>query len=363
MKYIFTCGGTGGHIYPAIAIADKVKQMEPDAEILFIGTKKGMENRIVPASGYEIKGIDASGISRKNLLSNVKTLQDLIRGGQQADSIIKEFKPDMVIGTGGYVTGAVVMHAHGLKIKTFVHEQNAVPGVANKLLEGMVEKVFISFEASRDKFRHPEKCILTGNPIRLDFKILDRNECRKELGLGDETAVLIFGGSLGAKALNDATLKLIEASRGKNIKLFFITGRRYYDEIKAAIGELTTYPDNLVLIDYADNMPHLMTACDVVVSRAGAIAVSEITACKKPSILVPSPNVTNNHQYHNAKAIADSGAAVMIEEKDLYKDISILAAEVLKLCADKDRLNEMRSACEKTAKLNAADIIYEEIKA
>ena len=362
MRYLFTCGGTGGHIYPAVAIADKVKEMEPNAEILFIGTKKGMENRIVPASGYEIKGIDASGINRKNLLSNVKTMQDLLRGGRQADSIIKEFKPDMVIGTGGYVTGAVVMHAYGMKIKTFVHEQNAVPGVANRLLEGMVEKVFISFEASRNKFRHPEKCILTGNPIRSDFNRLSRDDCRRELDLTDETTVLVFGGSLGAKVLNDATIRLVDEAAGKNIKLFFVTGRRYYDEIKSYYDEKGGVPDNLVLMDYADNMPHLMKASDVVVSRAGAIAVSEITACGKPSILVPSPNVTNNHQFFNAKAIADAGAAVMLEEKEIDKDISALAGKVLALCGDPEKLGKMQADCSEIAKTNAADIIYKEIK-
>ena len=363
MRYIMTCGGTGGHIYPAIAIADRIRQSEPDAEILFIGTKKGMENRIVPAAGYEIKGIDASGIDRKHLLSNFKTMQDLLRGGQQADSIIREFAPDMVIGTGGYVTGAVVMHAHGLKIKTYVHEQNAIPGVANRLLEGMVNRVFISFEASRSHFRHPEKCILTGNPIRSDFRTLDRAACRSEFGLADETAILIFGGSLGAKVLNDATLHLVDEAAGKKLKLFFVTGRRYYDEIKAYYDELGGVPENLVLMDYADNMPHLMTAADIVVSRAGAIAVSEITACGKPSVLVPSPNVTNNHQYHNAKAIADSGAAVMIEEKYINNDVGVLAEEVLRLCGDPALLASMHEACGRIAKINAADVIYEQIKA
>ena len=362
MKVILSCGGTGGHIYPAVAIADRIKKSLPDAEILFIGTKNGMENRIVPAAGYEIRGIDASGINRRHPLENIKTIKNLVQGGHDAAHIIKEFGPDLVIGTGGYVTGTVLMKAHEAGIRCFIQEQNAVPGVTNRMLEGWAEKIFLSFESSKKNFRHPEKCVVAGNPIRADFSGLDRSECRKGLCREDETLILITGGSLGAKVLNEAALRLIDESAGKGIKLIFVTGRRYYKEISEEMAKRPAeLKANVKLVDYADNMPVLMTAADLVISRAGAIAVSELLACKKPSVLVPSPNVTNNHQYWNAKAVADKGAAVLIEEKRITEDMSVLAQEVLALAASPKRLADMSAAAAAAAKTDAADRIFEEL--
>ena len=362
MKVILSCGGTGGHIYPAVAIADRIKKSHPDADILFIGTKSGMENRIVPAAGYKIEGIDASGIDRHNLLKNFKTLGNVIQGGHDAARIIKEFSPDIVIGTGGYVTGTVLMKAHSAGIPCYIQEQNAVPGVTNKMLEGWAKKIFLSFESSKKHFRHPEKCVVTGNPIRADFSELDRAACRTECGLSGETMVLITGGSLGAQKLNEAALRLIDELPGKDIKLFFVTGRRYHEEISAQLAQKTEAARSCVrLIDYADNMPVLMTAADIVVSRAGAIAVSELLACGKPSVLVPSPNVTNNHQYWNAKAVADEGAAVLIEESRLDEDISVLAGEVLELASKPEALQAMASSAARIARIDAADRIFEEL--
>ena len=363
MKILMSCGGTGGHIYPAIAIADRIRKEYPDAEFLFIGTKSGMENRIVPAAGYDIRGIDASGFNRKNLLKNFKTLSDMVHGAHDAGKLIRDFKPDIAIGTGAYVTGTVLGKAHEAGVRCFIQEQNAVPGVTNKMLEPFVEKVFVSFDSAKEHFRHPEKCVVTGNPIRADFTGLDRAKCRSELGIAEgETAVLITGGSLGALMLNEAALRLIDECAGKDIKLFFVTGRRYFEEISKSVQEKPEAARACVdLIDYADNMPVLMTAADMVVSRAGAIAVSELLACGKPSVLVPSPNVTNNHQYWNAKAVADCGAALLIEETALKEDISTLAKAVLELSADRDRLSGMSSAAVKAAHTDAADLIFKEL--
>lgn len=365
MKAILSCAGTGGHIYPAIAIADQIRRMEPDADILFVGTKHGMENRLVPNAGYRIRGIDASGFNRKNMLKNVKTAIDLARGSRETTEILNEFRPDVVIGTGGYVTGTVVRKAAKMGIPCFIHEQNVVPGMANKLLEKYVKNVFISFEGSREHFKEPDKLVLSGNPIRRDFLSVDKDGARQKLGIADDDfVVLITGGSLGAEVPNMASLELIRtlAKDPKDAKIFFVTGKRYYDEIAAKAGEIAGAEKFARIIDYADNMPDLMSAADLIVSRAGAIALSEITASGKPSILIPSPNVTNNHQYYNAKSLADAGAAILIEETQLQDSYAPFVDAVTKLMADRSALNRMVLASAQLGRTDAVDIIYKTIK-
>ncbi len=349
MKAILTCGGTGGHIYPAIAIADKIKEHNPDAEILFIGTKKGMENRLVPAAGYEIKGIDASGIDRHHLLNNVKTLENYIKGSHEASEILDSFRPDVVIGTGGYVTGSVVSRADKRGIPCYIHEQNAFPGIANKALEPHVKKIFISFPEAASYFKHQDKIVLSGNPIRADFINLKSIPHEKK-------TVLVCGGSLGAEMINRACIEMIKSRPDFNI--IFVTGRRYYDDVKAGLKDI---PGNLRLIDYENNMPERMAESDLIVSRSGAITLSEILASRKPAIFIPSPNVTGNHQYHNAKSVADAGAAVLLEEKLLTGNIGLLSDEVKRLLADDAALDAMSENAAKIAKLDAADIIYRNI--
>ena len=365
MRVVMSCGGTGGHIYPAIAIADKIREKHPDAEIMFIGTKKGMENTLVPAAGYEIKGIDARGFDRKHLMENFKTVHTFLQGSNEVYGMLKRFKPDIVIGTGGYVTGPVLSMAHRQGIKCFIHEQNALPGVANKFLSGFAEKVFTSFDGTQNSFRHPDRVTVTGNPIRSGFLTKDRQECRDALGIADnEKMVLLFGGSLGAEVLNREALGLIKQLAKENssrIRLFFISGRRHYDEIKEKLDAMVGIPKFLTFLPYADNMPELMCASDLVISRAGAIAVSEIAACGRPSILVPSPNVTDNHQFFNAKAVADQGAAVLLEEMYLEEGMDVLAEEVLKLAADDEKLAAMAERSAATARTDAADVIYENL--
>ena len=365
MKAILSCAGTGGHIYPAIAIADKIRAMEPDSDILFIGTKAGMENRLVPSAGYAIRGIDASGFNRKNMLKNVKTAFDLARGSREAEAILKEFKPDAVIGTGGYVTGTVVRKAAKLGIPCFIHEQNVMPGMANKMLEKYVRSVFISFEGSREHFQQQDKLILSGNPIRQAFLNADISNARESAGLGpDDFMILITGGSLGAEVPNLASLDLIRtlAADPKGAKIFFVTGKRYYDEIKADVDAIEGSEKFVRVIDYADNMPLLMSAADLIVSRAGAIALSEITASGKPSVLIPSPNVTNNHQYYNAKSVADAGAAVLIEESSLQNGYGPFVSAVLQLLEDREKLAGMAAQAASIGRTDAVDIIYKNIK-
>ena len=367
MNVLITCGGTGGHIYPGIAIADKIKENNPDANILFIGTKTGMENNLVPASGYEIKGIDAKGFDRKHLLKNFKIAFEALAGSKEAKAIISEFKPDAAIGTGGYVTGPVLLAASKKKIPCFVHEQNAMPGVANKMISAFADKVFVSFEGTQKYFRHPERVVLTGNPVRGEFARLDREKCREELNLKpDEKMILIFGGSLGAEVVNNEAIQLIKNIEQKGIdklKVVFVTGNRYYDEIHSIVdgNRDNVLPDFVSLMAYAYNMPQLMCASDIVVSRSGAIAVSEIAACGRPSILIPSPNVTANHQYYNAKALSDNGAAILLEERFLESESVDLSEEVFNLINDPGRLAEMAEKAKAMGKTNAADMIYKNI--
>ncbi len=357
MRVLISCGGTGGHIYPAIAVADKIKEKYSEAEILFIGTRNGMENKLVPAAGYNIEGIDAKGLNRHNILDNIKTVKNMIDGGHQADEIIKEFKPDVALGTGAYVTGIVLTRAHKAGVSCCIHEQNALPGLTNKLLSRFAEKVFVSFSGTEKSFRHPERVIFTGNPIRSDFFKLDESECRKELGLADtDIMILVTGGSLGAEVLNSQVLKFAAAAMMPGLKIFFVTGNRYYDNI------IKSQPKGpLTILGYANNMPVLMKAADLIISRAGAVAVSEITACGKPSVLIPSPNVSNNHQYYNAKAIADSGAAVLLQEKDLQKDEALFTDEVLSLLARPESLASMSLNAKALSRPDASDKICSEL--
>lgn len=361
MKVLFTCGGTGGHIYPAIAIADKIKRRHPEAQILFVGTETGMERTLVPDAGYAIEQIAASGLDRRHPLNNIRTLRNILRGSAQIRKILDRFRPDRVIGTGGYVTGPVIREAAKRGIPTYIHEQNAVPGMANRLLERYVNKTFISFQDSAGAFRYQSKLVLTGNPVRKDFVLAGIADCRSALGfLPTDFLVLVVGGSLGAQVLNRETIRMIPHLSASETKLVFVTGKRYYEEVKEALAPLSE-EKTVTLLPYAENMPQLLNAADLVISRAGAIALAEITVCGKPSLLIPSPNVTNDHQYHNAKALSDAGAAVLIREAELESEESVLAHYVLKLKNNKEKLNAMSLAAARLGRADAADIIYDNL--
>lgn len=363
MKVIMTGGGTGGHIYPAIAIAEKIKEQHKDAEILFVGTERGLEKDLVPKNGYPIKFITVSGFNRKNLLKNVKVVKELLQGSQEARRIIKEFKPDVVIGTGGYVCGPVVRAAHKLGIKTFIHEQNAYPGVTNKMLEKYVDNVFISFDEARGYFKEKKKIVLSGNPVRQAFFDAEKMASKENIGetLNNFT-VLCFGGSRGAKKINDAMLDVVESLNGvKDTALYFVTGGIYYDNILQELEQRGfENKGNIHIKKYIDNMQDYLSAADLVISRSGALTVSEITVCGKASVLIPSPNVTGNHQYHNAKAIADKGGAVILEEKDLTAETLMYIISDLK--SDAAKLEKMEKASKACAPKDATQIIYDKLK-
>ena len=358
MKVIMTGGGTGGHIYPAIAIANKIKEKCPEAEILFVGTKRGMEKELVPKSGYPLEFITVSGFNRKNLLKNFKTAADLLKGNREARSIIKSFKPDIVIGTGGYVCGPVVRAAKKLGCRTFIHEQNAYPGMTNKLLEKYVEKVFVAFADAKKYFKHPEKLMVTGNPVRKVFYDADSAEAKKELGLAEnEFAILSFGGSLGALKLNQMMLELFEKFNGvEGIHLYFVTGKYYNKSVKEELAARgIEICDNVTVMEYIDHMEKYLPAADVIISRSGALAVSEITVAGRASIMVPSPNVTGNHQYFNAKSVADVGGAFLIEEKDLTAEL--LYEKIMYLKENEAARHAMEQNSRMAAPEDAAEII------
>lgn len=341
MKVIMTGGGTGGHIYPAIAIADEIKSRHPDAEIIFVGTERGMEKDIVPKAGYPIKFITVSGLNRKNPIKLIKTLKDLNHGLHEAKQIIKEFKPDLVIGTGGYVCGPVMKTAAGMGIKTYIHEQNAFPGLTNKLLSRGAERVFVAFDDAKKYFKTKKEPVTVGNPVRHAFTEVDRQAARESLGVKeDEFMVLSFGGSLGAQRINDEMTVAAERLRERaGLRIFFVTGKRYYSSIMENADKTNA---RVTYLQYIDDMPKYLNACDLAITRSGALTVSEITACGRASVMIPSPYVTNNHQYYNAKVVADRGGAILIEEKDLTN--GEVADEIEQLMNDRQILEKMEKA-------------------
>lgn len=363
MKVIMTGGGTGGHIYPAVAIADKIRRKHPEAEILFVGTEKGMEKELVPKCGYPIRYITVSGMHRKQIWKNVKTALDLLKGDREARRIIREFRPDLVIGTGGFVCGPVVRAAHKMGVPTYIHEQNAFPGVTNKVLEKHADKVFVSFEEAKQYFKNPKKLIVTGNPIRKSFLVGSAFNYREKLGIRDrDFVVLCFGGSRGAGKINSTMKSVAAAVSGmEDVKVIFITGKIYFDRIQQElVNEGVKLCQNITLMPYADNIHEYLFSADLVISRSGALTVSEITACGKACILIPSPNVTGNHQYFNAKVVADKGGAILIEEKDL-SDETIISA-ILRLKNNKELLNRMAEASAAAGKIDAVDLIYDNLQ-
>ncbi len=359
MKVIMTGGGTGGHIYPAIAIADKIKERYDDAEILFVGTERGLEKKLVPENGYPIEFITVEGFNRKNLLKNIEVMKKLHQGNKQAKKLMKEFQPDVVIGTGGYVCGPVVRAASKAGIKCYTHEQNAFPGMTNKLLESNVEKVFLGFPEAAEYFKKPEKHVVAGNPVRKAFFEADMKTSREKLGFAeDDFVLLVFGGSQGAGRINKAMIKVIETLNGvEGVHVCMATGTRYYDailqELKETIGKEPA--DNIHILEYITNMDEYLSAADLVVSRSGALTVAEVTVCGKAAIFIPFPYATGNHQYYNAKAVADNGGAVIIEESDLTDEA--LVAEILKFKNDSELVKEMGVKSKECAPMDAADVV------
>ena len=360
MKVIFAGGGTGGHINPAISIADYVKSQDKDFEALFIGTQRGLESKLVPKSGYDIKYIDIAGFNRKNLLKNVAVVKKLIKSRIDCRRIIRKFKPDCVVCTGGYVSGPVIMAAAKENVPSLIHEQNVYPGLTVKGSEKYVKYLAVSFDETVNLINAKEKCVVTGNPIRTEILEADKSEARKKLGI-DKPFVLVFGGSLGAKKINDTMVDVIPMLSEKGgIKLLFGTGDRNYEEVNKKIKELGINNADIEVVPYIDNMSEVMSAADIVIARSGAITVSELAALGKPAILIPSPNVVRNHQEQNAREFEKNNAAAVITEDELTADT--LYTKIISMLEDETALKEMSDNLKKMAKTDALPKIYELIK-
>ncbi len=365
MKVLLSGGGTAGHINPALSIASKIKKEHPDAEIAFVGTPKGMENKLVSRAGYPIYHVDVKGFIRKkslkSVVENVGVLYKALTSPMKASKIIKDFRPDIVIGTGGYVSWPVLRAAAKKGIPTAIHEQNAVAGVTTKMLSKVVDKVMISFEESENEL-DKAKTVLVGNPVNPDMLKADKTEERKKLDLDEKPYILSYGGSLGAKVINNNIFDIIEKETFKGrVHHTHAVGsyewRVREEEIK---NRGIDKKEGVNISEYIYDMPSKMAAADLVICRAGAITLAELAVLGKPAILIPSPNVTNNHQYKNAKVVADAGGAVLIEEKDLTPER--LSDEIEKLVFDKKKLSHMSKCMKALAIADSDKRIYNVVK-
>ena len=362
MRVIIAAGGTAGHINPGLAIAQHIKSKHPEAEIRFVGRKEGMEYGLVTKAGYAFSHMEVTGFQRRitpeNIKRNIITVKNLLTAIPKAKKILKEFRPDVVIGTGGYVSGPILLRAANMGIKTAIHEQNAFAGVTNKLLSKKVDYVFVATEKAAQYMAFPEKCIVCGNPVREEISSADPRTARRQLGVEDKTVILSFGGSLGARKVNNTMKELALHNRDrKDLVHYHVVGR--YDEGRfiSYLRENGLEPnENLQVFEYLYDIPKYMAAADIIISRCGALTIAEIACMGKASILIPSPNVAENHQYHNGMVLADMGAAVLIEEKDLTLDNFYSAFE--KLYADPEKVKEMGRIARTAHKADCLDIIY-----
>lgn len=359
MRVILAGGGTGGHINPAISIADYAKAHNDNFEALFIGTQRGLEHKLVPKAGYNIKYIDIAGFNRKNLLKNVSVMKKLIKARKDCRRIIREFKPDCVVCTGGYVSGPVIMAAAKEGIPSLIHEQNVYPGLTVKGSEKYVKYLAVSFDETVNLMKEKDKCVVTGNPIRTEIINANKESAREKLGI-NKPFVLAFGGSLGAQRINDTVVSIIPKLKDNGgIKLLFGTGERNYENVKNAAyaNGLTDEDKDIEIIPYIDNMAEVMAAADIVIARSGAITVSELAAMGKPSILIPSPNVVRNHQEQNAREFEKAGAAAVITEDELTSER--LYNEIMRMLGDDNCLKNMSNNLKAIAKTDALEKIYE----
>ncbi len=354
MKMIIAAGGTGGHIYPALAIIKKFQECDKNFEVLYIGTHNRMENKIVPSYNIPYRAIKIYGLS-KNVFKDVHNVSLLIKAYHECVKIIRDFKPDIVVGVGGYVTLPVIMGAKKEKVKCVIHEQNSIPGKTNKFLSQGVNAVFTSFQDSSKYFAENVKCIYTGNPSSSNVNNLKPIK-KESLGLSkDKKLVLVTSGSLGSSALNAKLKEFLELSGKEDYEVLFITGNSNYEEFKQ-----NKFAKNIKILPYLDNLAALFKSCDLIISRAGAGTIFEILSSKCPSILIPSPNVANNHQYYNAKDLKDRNLAIMILENDL--DSQKLYKKVKSLLSNDQEYQELVHNLKKEKLIDASEKIYEEIK-
>lgn len=356
MRMIISAGGTGGHIYPALAIIKKFQKEDKNFEVLYIGTHNRMENKIIPENNIPYRSLKIYGFSKTEIIRDIKNLKYIVDAYYNCIDIMKEFKPDIVVGVGGYVTFPVLMAAKKLNIKCVVHEQNSIPGKTNKFLSNGVDRVFLSFKESKKYFGDNIKTVYSGNPSGDNVKNLVSIK-KTSLGFSkDKKLVIITSGSLGSSGLNAKLIEFLKLSKdNKNYEVLFITGKGNYDNVISK----NSFGKNIQVLPYLDNLSALFKEADLIISRAGAGTISEILMARVPSILVPSPNVANNHQYYNAKDIAESNLALMIEEKDL--ESQKLYNEVNELLSENELYINIKENLKKYENINSSDIIYKEI--
>lgn len=365
MRVIFTCGGTGGHINPAIAVAKILRERKPDAEILFVGADDGMETNLVPREGFKIETVTISNYLRSFTPSavwhNVKAVVAIRRALRRADRIIRDFKPDVILGTGGYASYPMLRQGVKNGIPTALHEANAVPGLATKMVCDKVDKILVSFAESRSEYKNAERVIPVGMPVREEFLFTKRADARKELGLDDKPLIVSAWGSLGAREMNKkiAQFMKLECADDKyyHIHATGSFGWRWMPEYVRELGvDLAAHP-LITMQEYIYNMPTVTAAADVMICRAGSSTLNEIAAAGTPCIIVPSPNVTNNHQEKNARILENRGAAVVIREADC--DGEKLYQTVQELLSDKEKQAKMRTALRELAVIDSAERIYQ----
>jgi UDP-N-acetylglucosamine--N-acetylmuramyl-(pentapeptide) pyrophosphoryl-undecaprenol N-acetylglucosamine transferase len=363
MRVIISGGGSGGHVFPAIAIADKLKERIPEAELLFVGAEGKMEMEKIPKAGYKIVGLPIRGLQRKLTLKNLAFPFRLIRSLWKARKVIKNFKPDVVIGVGGYASGPLMrigtsVAAKKKGVKSLIQEQNSYPGITNKLLAKRVDKICVAYP-QMDRFFPKEKIVLTGNPVREEILKPDesRKEGRNHFGLDpDKKTVLLFGGSLGARTLNEAMDKSVDQIRQRDdVQWIWQAGKLYIDKYK---NSATALLPNVKIMAFIDNMGLAYKASDMAMTRAGALSIAELTLVGQATILIPSPNVAEDHQTKNAQSLVDGGAAVLLRDSEAKEK---MVSEALALIDDENRLSQLRAGAEKMSKKGATEKIVEQI--
>ncbi|MGC6767206.1 undecaprenyldiphospho-muramoylpentapeptide beta-N-acetylglucosaminyltransferase [Enterococcus sp. LJL128] len=360
MKILVTGGGTGGHIYPALAFIKYVQEVEPTAEFMYVGTDNGLESKIVPPYGIPFNTIKIQGFRRSLSPQNFKTVYLFLSSIGKAKKIIRSFQPDIVIGTGGYVSGSVVAAAKQLKIPTIVHEQNSVPGVTNKFLSRFASKVAICFPDVADYFPS-DKVVLTGNPRAQEVADTKRSDVLTEYGLSpNKPTVVIFGGSRGALKINQAFVEALPFFEEKNYQVLYASGDRYYEELQEKLNLSKRKLKNVSIQPYIDKMAEVMGNIQLIVGRAGATSIAEITALGLPAILIPSPYVTNDHQTKNAQSLVKAGAAKMIRDEELTG--ATLVAAVDRILLDESVHKKMAEASQKEGIPDAGKRLYDVVK-
>ena len=350
MKIAITAGGTGGHIFPALAIINKIKSHDKNSKFLYFGTTDRMEKDIIPEKGIPYIGIQMKGLNRKNILKNITVLKIYLAAIKKAEVELMKFKPDIVIGVGGYITAPVLVAANHLGIKTIIHEQNSIPGVSNKLLSHFVNKICVSFKESESYFPK-KKTIYTGNPRSEEILSMEKGK-REDFGFNRKSKfIILVMGSLGSLTMTKKMKELIPSFKDKDYQVLVVTGKNYYDDYK----DVKT-PTNVKIVPFYD--AKYMKDADLIITRSGASTIAEVTALLLPSIMIPSPYVTHNHQYKNAKALEDKKACKILEEKDFCKE-NLLS--LIDDCFKKEVYNEMRKNLKEFSCPNSAEAIYKEI--